>query len=152
MTDHILYILYLIHTYTTTLHCTREHLVAVSLDCRLPGIKFPPYELFSMWWWCLVAESCPTLLWPHGLWPIRLLCPWGFPGKNTGVGCHFFLQGIFLTQGSNLCLLYWKAGALPLSHQCVVAPSMWPWTNFWIFWALASLCGGSNGTYLIGLL
>ena len=61
MTDHILYILYLIHTYTPALHCTREHLVAVALDCRLPGIKFPPYDLFSMWWYCLVAESCPTL-------------------------------------------------------------------------------------------
>ena len=35
----------------------------------------------------------------------RLLCPWDFPGKNTGVGCHFLLQGIFLTQGSNLHLL-----------------------------------------------
>ena len=34
-----------------------------------------------------------------------ILCPWDSPGKNTGVGCHFLLQGIFLTQGSNLCLL-----------------------------------------------
>ena len=32
---------------------------------------------------------------PHGLQPTRLLCPWDFPGKNTGVGCHFLLQGIF---------------------------------------------------------
>ena len=39
--------------------------------------------------------------WPHGLKPSRLLCPWHFPGKNTGVGCHFLLQGIFPTQGSN---------------------------------------------------
>ena len=31
----------------------------------------------------------------------RFLCPWDFPGKNTGVGCHLLLQGIFLTQGSN---------------------------------------------------
>ena len=30
---------------------------------------------------------------PHGLQPTRLLCPWNFPGKNTGVGCHFLLQG-----------------------------------------------------------
>ena len=30
-------------------------------------------------------------LWPHG--PSRLLCPWGSPSKNTGVGCHFLLQG-----------------------------------------------------------
>ena len=47
------------------------------------------------------AQPCPTLLQPHGMQPSRLLCPWGFPGKNTGVGCHFLLQGIFLTQESN---------------------------------------------------
>ena len=41
------------------------------------------------------------LLRPHGLQPARLLCPWDSPGKNTGVGCHFLLQGIFLTQGLN---------------------------------------------------
>ena len=33
-----------------------------------------------------------------------LLCPWSFPGKNTGVGCHFLLQGIYLTQGLNSSL------------------------------------------------
>ena len=46
-----------------------------------------------------------------------LLCPWDSPGKNTKVGCHFLLQGIFLTQGSNLhflCLLHWQVGTLPL--------------------------------------
>ena len=37
---------------------------------------------------------------PHGLYPTRLLCPWDSPGKNTGEGCHPFLQGIFPTQGS----------------------------------------------------
>ena len=52
---------------------------------------------------------------PHGLWPTKLLCPWDFPGKNTGVGCHFLLQGTFLTQGSNLRLLHWEADSLPLS-------------------------------------
>ena len=54
---------------------------------------------------------------PHGLWPI--LCPSDFPGKNTGVGCHFLLQGIFWTQGLNLHFLYllhWQAESLPLSH------------------------------------
>ena len=35
------------------------------------------------------------------LQPTRLLRPWDFPGKSTGVGCHFLLQGIFPTQGSN---------------------------------------------------
>ena len=47
----------------------------------------------------------PDSLWPHGLQPTRLFCPWDFPGKNIGVGCHFLLQGIFQTQGSNRDLL-----------------------------------------------
>ena len=54
---------------------------------------------------CLVAKSCLSLLQPHRLKSTRLLCPWDFPGKNTGVGCHLLLQGIFSTQESNLCLL-----------------------------------------------
>ena len=45
-------------------------------------------------------------LWPYGLSRARFLCPWNFPGKNTEVGCHFLLQGIFLTQGSNPSLLH----------------------------------------------
>ena len=45
-------------------------------------------------------------LWPHGLHPSRLLCPWDFPGRSTGVGCHFLFQGIFLTQELNPCLLW----------------------------------------------
>ena len=44
-------------------------------------------------------KSGLTLLWPHGLLHAKLLCPWDFPGKNTGVSCHFLLQGIFLTRG-----------------------------------------------------
>ena len=52
-------------------------------------------------------------LWPHGLQPARLLCPWNFPGKNTGVNCHFLLQGIFLTQESDLRLLHWQVNFLP---------------------------------------
>ena len=50
---------------------------------------------------------------PGGLWPTRLLCPWHSPGKNTGVGSHSLLQGIFLSQGSNLHLLCWQADSLP---------------------------------------
>ena len=52
------------------------------------------------------------------LWTVaaRLLCPWDFPGKNTGVGCHVLLQGIFLTQGSKLCLLHCTQILYPLSH------------------------------------
>ena len=47
-----------------------------------------------------VAQSCLTLCDP------RLLCLWDSPGKNTGVGSHSLLQGIFLTQGLNLGLLH----------------------------------------------
>ena len=50
-------------------------------------------------------QSCPTLQ-PNGLQLTRLLHPWDSPGKNTGVGCHALLQGIFPTQGLNPHLLY----------------------------------------------
>ena len=55
------------------------------------------------------VQSCLTLQ-PCGLSPVRLFCAWNCPGKNTGVGCHFLLQGILSTLGSNLCLshlLHW---------------------------------------------
>ena len=51
---------------------------------------------------------------PCGLQPTRLLCPWDSPGKNTGVDCHFLLQGIFPTQGLSLRLLHlllWQAAS-----------------------------------------
>ena len=44
------------------------------------------------------AQSCPTLCDPMDC------SPWNFPGKSTGVGCHFLLQRTFPTQGSNLGL------------------------------------------------
>ena len=43
--------------------------------------------------------------------PVRLLCPWDSPGKNTGVDCHALLQQVFPTQGLNLhllVLLHWQ--------------------------------------------
>ena len=57
--------------------------------------------------------------------PTRLLCPWNFSSKNTGVGCHFLLQGIFLTQRSNLCLLHLlhrQANSLPLELPGLACP------------------------------
>ena len=61
-----------------------------------------PPEWVSEWSHSVVSDS----LRPHGLWPTRLLRPWDFPGKNTGVGCYFLLQRIFPTQGLNLHLLF----------------------------------------------
>ena len=57
---------------------------------------------------------------PHGLLITRFLSPWNFPSRNTGVGCHFLLQEIIPTQGSNPHLLYhqhWQADSLPLHHH-----------------------------------
>ena len=67
-----------------------------------------------MLYMCMHAQSCPTLC-----KPTRLLCPWDSPSKNTGVASHFLLQGLFLTQGSDLYLLHllrWQLGSLPLSY------------------------------------
>ena len=47
----------------------------------------------------------------------RLLCPWDSPGKNTGVDCHAFLQGIFPTQGLNLHLL-WLLHCRQIPYHC----------------------------------
>ena len=68
---------------------------------------------------CLVSQSCPTLcdlmdctLPDSSVYGDSL-------GKNTGVGSHALLQGIFPTQRSNpslLCLLHWQVYSLPLSH------------------------------------
>ena len=77
----------------------------------------------------LVAQLCLTLLDHMDCSPPDFSVHRDFPGKSTGVGCHFFLQGIFLTQGSNPDLLVdhvsnpgvlvdhaLQAGSLPLSH------------------------------------
>ena len=72
--------------------------------------------------------------------------PRNFPAKNTGAGCQFLLQGIFLTQGLILCLLClqnWQADSLPLCH---LGSPMVIWHELFIFpfyrwgnWALERL-------------
>ena len=64
----------------------------------------------------LVAQSCLTLQ-LHGLQPTKLLSPWDFPGKDTGMGHHFLLQGIFPTQGSNVGLLHCRQILYQLSYK-----------------------------------
>ena len=86
--------------------------------------------------WALIQGSSMWLGLPHSmatlshsvvsnsLQPARLLCPWDSPGKNTGVGCHFLLQEVFPSQGSNLYLMFppWQRGSLPL----VLPGKQWP--------------------------
>ena len=59
----------------------------------------------------LVAQSCPTLC------DDVQYSPWNSPGKNTGMGCHALLQGIFPTQGSNPGLPHCRWILYLLSHQ-----------------------------------
>ena len=59
------------------------------------------------------AQSCPTLYEAARL-PGSSVC--GNPGKNSGLGCHFLLQGICLTQGLNWGLLHWQEDSLSQSH------------------------------------
>ena len=66
----------------------------------------------SFWHICVHAQWRPSLQ-ALGQQSTRLLCPWNFAGENTGVGCHFLLQEIFLTQGWNphlSHLLHWQVG------------------------------------------
>ena len=70
---------------------------------------------------CMHAQLYPTLCDTMDQ-PTRLLCPLDSPGTNTGVSSHFFLQRIFPTQGSNMCLpnfLHCRQ-SLPLEQDCLV--------------------------------
>ena len=65
-----------------------------------------------------LLQSCPTLCNPMDCSLPGSPVHGNSPGKNTGVGCHAFLQGMFPTQGSNsclLCLLHWQMASFPLA-------------------------------------
>ena len=66
---------------------------------------------------CLVTESSPTLCDPMDCNPPGPSVHGDSPGKNTGVGCHALLQGIFPTQGSNPGLPHCRQILYHLSHQ-----------------------------------
>ena len=68
---------------------------------------------------CMCAQSLNCV--PLFVTPSTVACqsplhPWDRPGKNTGVGCHFFLHGTFPTQGLNPPLLHWQVDSLPPCH------------------------------------
>ena len=84
----------------------------------LEAAELPDREIWGPWHPETVTSALNCLLssfsrlWLFvNLWTIahQALCSWDSPGKNTGVGCHVFLQGTFPTKGSNpylLCLLH----------------------------------------------
>ena len=88
-------------------------IVVVYFYCSItfPYVNCPQYIMLVTH--CSVLSNSFATPWTQA---IRLLCPWNFSSKNTTVGCHFLLQGIFPAQGSKLCLLQWQADSLPLSH------------------------------------
>ena len=87
---------------------------------------------------------------PHGLKFTRLLCPWNFPGKKTGVDCHFLLQGIFLVQGWSLCLLcllHWQVCLLlvePPGSPCMYVCLLNWLAGFFFFFFLYHKCHLGN--------
>ena len=114
----------------------RLHLCLLEMTCC--------ESLFQPKWWHFFLSCYPSVcrhmlsvvsdsLWPYRLEPTKLLCPWGSPGKNTRVGCHFLLQGIFPTPELNLRLmhlLHWKADFLLLSHQG--SPMLYQWEGLYL--------------------
>ena len=90
---------------------------------------------------CKVASVVSDSLWPFGHSLSGSSVHGDFLGKNTGVGCHALLQGIFPTQGLNLCLLcllHWQAGSLPLAPPGKPLRYDYLWLKFlkfiWLCW------------------
>ena len=72
----------------------------------VPGVPISRIVLNDYWTDAKSVQSCPTLCSLMDYNSARLLCPWGSPGKNIGVGSRALLQGIVPTQGSNPCVLF----------------------------------------------
>ena len=115
-----------------------KHVSKEEIQKRPTGTwKNAQYYQSLKWSRSVVSDS----LQPHGLQSPRLLCWWDFPGKSTGVGCHFLLQGIFPTRGLNPGLLHCRRTLYPLSHegsrekqlkpQCDITPHLleWSWST-----------------------
>ena len=101
------------HDWTTELNL--KYVLSGNHCSFVPLFTFTICSCYCFYW--LFAKLCWTL-WPHKLLPTRLLCPWDFPGKNTGVGCHFllFARGL-LDPGTKPLSLTLQVNSLPLNHQ-----------------------------------
>ena len=88
----------------------------------------------------MYAQSCPTLYDPMDC-SLLGSSPWNYPGKNIGVGCHFLLQGIFLTQGSNLHLV---SPAFAGGFFTTIRPGLPAILNVLFLWRYPRRVFGSN--------
>ena len=89
---------------------SKRLLLAIAKLWRQPKCPLMDEQIKKMWYICIYIRCVHSHIWPFATpWTAA----WNFPGKSTGVDCHFLLQGIFLTQGLNLhllWLLHWQAG------------------------------------------
>ena len=85
---------------------------------------------------------------PHGLWPARLLCPWDFPGKNSGIDCHFLLHYQFGSGGG--VVIYCKQQVLNLnilkSYFYYKNRKSRVWAYLGIQWLRLSFSAGGSGS------
>ena len=108
--------------------------------------QFPP-------WYEKSESESPSVtsnsLWPHGLQPARLLCPWDSPGKNTWVDCHALLQGIFPSHRSNPNLLVFclGRGVLYYWHHLGSLQTQYPKASYWLFVCSVSNSGDENTSW-----
>ena len=95
-----------------------------TLDCKALYIRvlnyfflhFMSYSNLFLFVLLFSHQSCPTLLWPPRTTAFQVPLSVGFSRQEYWSGLHFLLQGIFLTQGLNPCLLHWQVDSLPLNH------------------------------------
>ena len=78
------------------------------------GLPFPSsmHESEKWKWSCLVVSNSSQ---PHGLQPTGLLCPWDFPGKSTGVGCHCLLHRNSIHTLKNFIIKHYHSSGCSLS-------------------------------------
>ena len=111
-----------LYSYKITVKYSQGQHLWKSLKSRIMQRKELKCNAVATVYVCLVAQSCPTLCNPVGCNLPDSSVQGDSPGKNTGVGCHALLQGIFPTQGSNTGLPYWRQILYHLSHQEIPEP------------------------------
>ena len=116
------------------------------------GLPFPsPMHESEKWKWnrSVVSDSSR----PHGLQPTRLLRPWDFPGKSTGVGCHCLLQSLGLSDTkacafnrNNVWPLCWlllnTSSCYPLIWvlNLIIASVSYTLVCFWAVYSISLIC------------
>ena len=84
------------------------------------GLPFPPpMHESEKWKWSRSVVSDPQQ--PNGLQPTRLLQPWDFPGRSTGVGCHWLLR-LFSSEDTQNIMLWSYARPCPFSKAFILWP------------------------------